>query len=66
VVIKDKGVLAFRVSTTRDVGDWRKEPPETRQGAWAVHCLEHDQRTFYRTYAEAKDCARLASRMSSL
>jgi hypothetical protein len=59
LVVKEHGVYAFRVRTERDVEDWRSEPTEKRQGAWAVHCLTHDQRTFFPTYAKAKDYAGL-------
>lgn len=54
MIVKEPGVHVYRVSTQHDVEDWRKDK---RQGPWAVHCLNHDQRTFFPTYAKAKDWA---------
>ena len=59
MIVKERGVYTFRVPTHRDVEDWRDEPADKRQGAWAVRCLEHDQRTFFLTWATARDYARL-------
>jgi len=59
VIVKEKRVSAYRIPTCRDVEDWRKEPAGKRQGSWAVHCLDHDQRTFFPTYTKAKDHATL-------
>lgn len=60
MIVKEKRVYAFRVPDTyRDIEDWRKDSADQRQGPWAVHCLNHDQRTFFPTYAKAKDRATL-------
>ena len=55
--IKDSGVCAYRTLTHRNVEDWREDFSPERFGAWAVHCLDHDQRTFVDTYRKAKDSA---------
>lgn len=59
MIIKEAGVYVYRVPTKRDVEDWRNEPTEKRLGAWAVHCMNHDQRSFFPSYAKAKDYAPL-------
>lgn len=58
MIVKERRVSTYRVPTFRDVEDWR-EPADKRQGSWAVHCLDHDQRTFFPTYSIAKDSAAL-------
>lgn len=60
MIVKEQRVYAFRVPETyRDIEDWRKDSADQRHGPWAVHCLNHDQRTFFPTYAKAKDLATL-------
>jgi len=48
----------YRVLTTRNVEDWRSERRGEGQ-PWAIHCVSHDQRTFYPSYQKAKHLANL-------
>lgn len=57
MTIKDHRLQTYRTSTHRDVEDWRKERADTRQGPWAIHCLDHAQRTFVPSYSKAKGWA---------
>lgn len=55
--IKENRICAHRTLTHRNIEDWRQESPAPNRGRWAIHCIDHDQRKFVRTYHDAKDLA---------
>lgn len=57
--IKYQNVFAYRVSVSRNIEDWRNETAGNPNKQWAVHCLEHDHRSFFGKLSRAKDLANM-------
>lgn len=59
--IKYPNALVHRIPVVRNVEDWRQDTTSSQGGKWAIHCLQHDHRSFVRTLSEAMRLANTPS-----
>jgi hypothetical protein len=52
--IKYANVFAHRIRVPRNIEDWRNETAGNPAKQWAIHCLQHDHRAFFRKLSGAR------------